>query len=402
MQPIPASRYSCPLWLEAEWSRVFLRTWLFGAHGSQLSDVGSFVRLRFGRYDVVLLRQPDRTVRAFHAVCQHRGTPLCERAAGRVRSLVCPYHLWEYALDGALVSAPGAGLSAPELAGVSLAELQCEERLGFVWFRFTDEGPSLEAYLEPVGAAIEAYRPEAFQLVQESDVDMNANWKAVLDANNEAYHLSSLHPALAGILDPSRVSDEPLGMHSTSRIPLGEGLPPGGDAAPAERTRRVLDSMGVESMPSTCDAVPAAIAAAFERGLSACGVTLRPDVPLHHKRQFAIFPNVQLNFTPLHLEVYREWPHATDPGRSRFQELSYARPAHAPATPTRREGPHGSFSVGEVLDADLDIATRVQEGLETGTLDSVLFTAREANASHFHRVLADVVESADNADRGAP
>jgi len=394
MHSVPASRYTSPNWLEAEWSRVFLRTWLFGAHGSQLPDAGSFVRLRFGRYDVALVRQEDLTVRAFHAVCQHRGTPLCPRDAGRVRSLVCPYHQWEYALDGALRSAPGAGLSPQSLAGVALSELQCEERLGFVWFRLTDRGPSLEAYLNPVAAAIDAYRPEAFRLEQQSDIEMKANWKVVLDANNEAYHLSSLHPGLTNILDPAGVRDEAFGMHSGSLIPLGEGLRPGDDA-PAEATCQILSSFGVETMPATRDAIPSAIAAAFHRELSKCGVSLPSGLPLHHKRQFAVFPNVQLNFTPLHLEVYREWPHPTDPGQSRFEEISYARPSHAPAKPARRSGLHGSFSVGKVLDADLAISTRIQQGLATGALEQVRFTTRESNAAHFHRVLTDFVQPAD-------
>ncbi|MFK7992349.1 MAG: aromatic ring-hydroxylating dioxygenase subunit alpha [Sandaracinaceae bacterium] len=400
MYSIPSSRYTCPNWLQAEWSRVFLRTWLFGAHSSQLPDVGSFVRLRFGRYDIALVRQEDLTVRAFHAVCQHRGTPLCARDAGRVRSLVCPYHLWEYALDGALRSAPGAELSAPALAAVSLSEIPCEERLGFVWFRFTDQGPTLEAHLDPVAEAIDGYRPEAFRLAQQSNIEMKANWKAVLDANNESYHLRSLHPGLANILDPSRVQDEALGMHSGSRIPLGEGLA-SSDGAPTEATRQILRSLGVEPMPGTCDEIPGAIAAAFARELSACGVSLPRSLPLHFKRQFAVFPNVQLNFTPLHLEVYREWPHPTDPGQSRFEEISYVRPFRAPAQPAHRAGPHGSFSAGEILDADLDISTRVQQGLASGALEQVRFTTRESNAAHFHRVLTDFVQSADASAPGS-
>ena len=377
---IPTTRYTCPRWLQDEWSHVFARTWLLGAHSSELAEVGSFVRLSFGRYEVVLVRQEDKSARAFQAVCQHRGTPLCAGESGRVESFVCPYHRWEYALDGGLVAAPGAGLSASAMATVALPGIECEERLGFVWFRLgsmsggsmsgselssgemrSGDAPSIEEHLAPVADAIGMYRPEEFRLANSSVVAMAANWKTVQDANNEAYHLASLHPELVGIVDAATVVDEAFGIHSGSTIPFTQ-------------------------YPFTLS-VAEGSAEASEDG----GVALSPSVSLREKRQFALFPNVQLNFTPLRLEVYRQWPHATDPGRCEFEEMSYARPKHAPSQPTRRRGEHGDFSVGDVLDADLAIAVRVQRGMATGALDALRLTERESNIAHFHRVLGERV-----------
>jgi phenylpropionate dioxygenase-like ring-hydroxylating dioxygenase large terminal subunit len=67
----------------------------------------------------VLLRTPRGPVRAFHNVCQHRGSPLCNAPCGQVERLICPYHQWTYGLDGRLWGAP----RLPDGAGLHYAEL---------------------------------------------------------------------------------------------------------------------------------------------------------------------------------------------------------------------------------------------------------------------------------------
>lgn len=80
---------------------------------------------------VVVYRAKDR-IAAFKDLCIHRGTPL---SLGRIEdgTLVCAYHGWTYASDGACVRIPslGPGQSIPAKARATV--YQTETRYGLVW-----------------------------------------------------------------------------------------------------------------------------------------------------------------------------------------------------------------------------------------------------------------------------
>ena len=55
----------------------------------------------------MVVRANDGAVRAFHNVCRHRGTRLCNDQHGAFQgSIQCPYPAWTYGLDGRLIAAP--------------------------------------------------------------------------------------------------------------------------------------------------------------------------------------------------------------------------------------------------------------------------------------------------------
>ncbi|MBU6206951.1 MAG: Rieske (2Fe-2S) protein, partial [Alphaproteobacteria bacterium] len=106
--PIPARYYADADWFAAEREAVFRRSWLYIGHVCELPEPGSFIRRELELFGVSLLimRGKDGQIRAFHNVCTHRGTQLVEEAQGKRATFSCPYHMWTYGADGALVSAP--------------------------------------------------------------------------------------------------------------------------------------------------------------------------------------------------------------------------------------------------------------------------------------------------------
>jgi len=65
-----------------------------------------FVR-QVANASVIVTRDDQGNVRAFHNVCRHRGTMLCQQAEGKFAGRIqCQYHAWTYKLDGTLASAP--------------------------------------------------------------------------------------------------------------------------------------------------------------------------------------------------------------------------------------------------------------------------------------------------------
>ena len=196
--PLSVDRYLDPQQFEAEQHALFRRQPLIVGHVSDLPEVGSFVTERIGGVPVLLLRGEDG-VRAFANVCRHRGALLMEDEAGCRKALTCRYHAWTYDLAGRIIHIPHQESFGEDFdpASRGLRELACELRHGFVWVRVEGEGPldvaaSLGAELDDDLAGFELDEHHARRTVHH---ERNANWKLVMDAFAEGYHLKSLHQA---------------------------------------------------------------------------------------------------------------------------------------------------------------------------------------------------------------
>jgi phenylpropionate dioxygenase-like ring-hydroxylating dioxygenase large terminal subunit len=394
---IPAERYTSPSWLARELASVFGVAWLLAAHASELEGAGAFTTLDIAGESILLTRGGDGALRAFYNVCQHRGASLCAEPRGRAASFRCPYHHWEYAADGRLLRAPGAGAAALTEDGrpVSLRPLHCAERFGFVWISMAEAPPDLDAHLAPIAADLARHRPDEYRLASETVVEIEANWKASVDVNNEGYHVPMLHPELSDVVDARGARFVLRGDHSTISIPIGQ---PAREVAPDERAsealRGLLSRLGVEGFPRdgrVADVRPA-IARAFRERAAREGLDLSAwsDDELARKEQIHVFPNVQMNFLPFSLELYRHRPHPTDPSRCYFDELTFERrPAGAAKEPKRRRIRHGEQDLGPVMGADVDILPRLQAGMRSRGFRTLRLTEGELAIAHMHGVLLD-------------
>ena len=84
---------------------IWYRDWLFIGHDCELPKPGSFITAQIGDYPVVLVRDQQGKINAFHNSCRHRGSRVCNTEKGTAAKLVCPYHQWTYELDGRLLFA---------------------------------------------------------------------------------------------------------------------------------------------------------------------------------------------------------------------------------------------------------------------------------------------------------
>ena len=86
----------------ADLEAVFETDWLFACNVCEIKRPGDYLTLEIGANSVVVLRDREGEVRAFHNTCRHRGSRICNAESGHVNRLVCPYHQWVYELDGRL------------------------------------------------------------------------------------------------------------------------------------------------------------------------------------------------------------------------------------------------------------------------------------------------------------
>src|SRR5262249_38870975 len=98
-----------PEFYELEREAIFKRAWLNIGRVEELPKAGSYFTKEIppAKTSVIVSRDIDGVIRAFHNTCRHRGNKLVwdaaphEETRGIARQFVCKYHGWRYGLDGA-------------------------------------------------------------------------------------------------------------------------------------------------------------------------------------------------------------------------------------------------------------------------------------------------------------
>ncbi len=172
---------------------MWRRGWLFAGHTCEIVQPGDFFTLEVDSDSIVILRDEDGAVRAFHNVCRHRGSLICPQPAGHVSRLVCPYHQWTYALDGSLLACRGMPADFDK-SQFGLRLVQAREVGGLIFISlakvplpFEPAEQCLAPLLKPQGLA----RAKVAKAV---DYLVKANWKIVWENNRECYHCNVNHP----------------------------------------------------------------------------------------------------------------------------------------------------------------------------------------------------------------
>src|SRR5919202_3884923 len=109
-----------------------------------------------GRNSVVILRDDDMNIRAFHNVCRHRGARIFNEECGAIGKIVCPYHQWTYDLDGKLLVAEHMGESFDKSC-FGLKPVNVKNLAGLLFVCLADDPPSdfddmarvMEPYIAP-------------------------------------------------------------------------------------------------------------------------------------------------------------------------------------------------------------------------------------------------------------
>ncbi|MCL6707624.1 aromatic ring-hydroxylating dioxygenase subunit alpha [Pseudomonas sp. R2.Fl] len=210
---LPGWCYHSEALLELEREHVFRTHWQIACHVSDVPEAGSYITLDIVGERVLIVRDKDGEVRAFHNICRHRGSRLVADEKGRCRgALVCPFHGWVYNLDGTLRGAARPDSFPPlDRQEFALAPIEVEVWFGLVFIRLKPgPQPSVVELLRPFEAELTHYGsaemvPTTGIWTQESPV----NWKSVRDVDNEGYHVAMAHPALQDLYG-STYYDEPF------------------------------------------------------------------------------------------------------------------------------------------------------------------------------------------------
>jgi Rieske 2Fe-2S family protein len=212
---LPRERFTSQEFLELEYERLWPRVWQVACREEEIPERGDFVEYRIGACSILVVRVSPERIQAYHNSCRHRGTRL---AAGRGRladQIRCRFHGWRWNLDGSIAHV----LDREEFAGVSDADL-CLRRCaldtwgGFVFVHMDPDAPPLRTFLDPVPAWLDPYRPENMRFRSYRTTIAPANWKVVLDAFNEGYHIAATHPEMLRWKNDVDMEYQTFGSHT--------------------------------------------------------------------------------------------------------------------------------------------------------------------------------------------
>ena len=221
--PIPVGRYRDPAFFDAEQARIWPRTWLFAGHESEVAEPGSY-RV-FGRTGspILLVRGEDGVLRAFYNSCRHRGAPVVRDDCGVARRLTCQYHSWSYDTAGTLRAVPESrSFPGLEVGELGLVPVRCETWQGFVFVNEDLDAVPLVEHLGPLVDQLAEIDGDSLRVLGRQHHRLECNWKIVVDAFLEVYHVRTVHPDNAALLYDDRRTTVAMLPNGHSRLTVAK------------------------------------------------------------------------------------------------------------------------------------------------------------------------------------
>jgi len=217
---LPAAAYTDEEWLERERRHLFPGCWNFVCSTAELGATGSYYATTVGHYPVVVVRDSDGKLHGFHNICRHRGARLLD-GHGQCERIACPYHRWQYGLDGALRNIPQHKQQFPDvdLAEWSLQSVPVDAWMGLVFINPDGNAPPLREWLGDLAAGLEAFKVQELSELARCDYHFDANWKFYVENHIDWYHLWYTHPKTLSMLDSHNGYWRQAGPHWLSFAP---------------------------------------------------------------------------------------------------------------------------------------------------------------------------------------
>ncbi|CAN5505167.1 aromatic ring-hydroxylating dioxygenase subunit alpha [soil metagenome] len=342
---IPSNWYTDSTLYRAECDQVFRPSWVAVGRVDQVAEPGMYLTAELAGEPLLVVRDQTGTLRAFYNLCRHRAARVAVQDQGRCGHFRCRYHGWTYDLDGRL-------LGTPEFGGVEdfkkedqgLAKLAVDAWGPLVFVHAGEPRCTLKEYLNPLAGTESTLGLDRLKFAARREYQLACNWKVFVDNYLDGgYHINTIHPGLAGLIDYSKYRTTIAGNTCLQSGPLTS------NAESGEKTRT--------------------------------GTAY----------YWWVFPNLMLNVYAETMDINIVLPDGPDRCRVLFDFYFL-----------HTEGPEAkrwqaeSIAVSDQIQAeDGEICEDVQRGLHSSNYSTGRFCVkREVGGYHFHRLLAERLEKA--------
>ena len=351
---VSASRYLDRERFEREQSTLFRRLPVPIAPSALLPEPGQYVSHDAWGRPLILVRDRQGEARVFFNVCRHRGTRLADSdSVCSGGSIVCPYHAWTYNLDGSL-----RGLPRPDCFpnldknAYGLTGLYAQEAGGIVWARLDGNRFDIDDFLGSLREDFESISIGEHYLYKRNTHTVRANWKLIMDAFLESYHVQRLHQtSIAPFFADAITASDRSASHFRSAVARVD----------------------------------------FERALgSDVFETVRQSVTF----SYSVLPGLVIVVSPDYINIMQLYPQDVD--TTRVEDFMLI--ANPPADSGEEEHWARSF---ELLDAgvfageDFRAAELGQQGLASGALSEMTLGTAESGVADFHAEIERLMSHSD-------
>jgi choline monooxygenase len=200
---IPAPWYIDSRIAELEEQEVFSKTWQIVGRIEQVEKPGQFVTASVAGEPIVVVRGQDGILRGFFNVCRHHAAAVVLEKCGQATLLHCPYHGWNYGLDGSLKGMPEFdGVKCFERNQNGLLPVKAEIWEKFVFVNLDQHAAPLQEFLGRLVKRVAPLGVSKLHYFDSRSYDIHCNWKVFIDNYLDGgYHVPHLHKGLNSVLD---------------------------------------------------------------------------------------------------------------------------------------------------------------------------------------------------------
>ncbi len=221
---LPAKSYTDNEFWDKECETVLSDGWLFVAFAHEFKKVGDVVPIYIAGKPILLIKNEDNKITAFHNVCSHRCLKLVDEKKNIGKLIRCPYHSWTYDLQGNLKAAPhigGTNVHKPKgfnFKKHGLKPIRIHIWHDWIFVNINGKAKKFNEYAKPLISKFKDLDLTKIKYAATLDFGkINTNWKFLIENFIEPYHVQFVH---------KKTTSQPLKDHYTivDGICYGSGI----------------------------------------------------------------------------------------------------------------------------------------------------------------------------------